>query len=97
MKGTDKNPVRCVALVGTPGERVSCSIYESRSSTCREFDIFNEDGRVNEACTRARAMYGLSPIELGNELPNSIGNGSLVSSEIIGIHNDALTPDTTHL
>lgn len=64
MKGTEKSPVRCVALVGTPGERVSCSIYENRSSTCREFDILNEDGSLNEACTRARAINGLGPINL---------------------------------
>lgn len=62
MKGTEKAPARCIALVGTPGEHVSCSIYEDRSSTCREFDIFNEDGTANEACTRARAVYGLPPI-----------------------------------
>ncbi len=62
MKGTEKNPVHCTALVGTPGERVSCNIYENRSSTCREFDIFNEDGSVNEACVRARAFYGLAPV-----------------------------------
>ena len=66
MKGTDKNPVHCVALVGTPGKRVSCNIYENRSSTCREFDIFNEDGSVNEACTRARAIYGLPPLDTYN-------------------------------
>lgn len=96
MKGTDKKPVHCVALVGTPGERVSCSIYKNRSSTCREFDILNADGSVNEACTRARAMYGLSPIGLGHELLNPMGNDSLVSSGIIGIHNDALMPGTTH-
>lgn len=62
MKGTETNPVHCTALVGTPGKRVSCNIYESRSSTCREFDIFNEDGSVNEACTKARAIYGLPPV-----------------------------------
>ncbi|WP_082191431.1 YkgJ family cysteine cluster protein [Cellvibrio sp. pealriver] len=62
MKGTEKSPVHCAALVGMPGERVSCSIYENRSSTCREFDIWNEDGTVNEACTRAREIYGLIPI-----------------------------------
>lgn len=62
MKGTEKNPVRCVALVGTPGEHVCCNIYEQRSSTCREFDMFNTDGSINEACTHARAVYGLPPV-----------------------------------
>ncbi|WP_084618137.1 YkgJ family cysteine cluster protein [Cellvibrio sp. OA-2007] len=68
MKGTEKNPVKCVALVGTPGEHVSCSIYEQRSSTCREFDMWNADGSVNEACTRARAVYGLPPVDTQLEL-----------------------------
>ena len=62
MKGTEKNPARCVALGGTPGERVSCGIYENRSSTCREFDIYNEDGTLNEACVKARAVYSSMPI-----------------------------------
>ena len=69
MKGTEKHPVRCVALVGTPGEQVSCSIYNHRSSTCREFDIWNEDGSVNEACTKARAIYGLAPITTPLQMP----------------------------
>ena len=64
MKGTEKNPVRCIALVGTPGEHVSCNIYEQRSSTCRDFDIWNDDGSINETCTRARAVYRLPPIVL---------------------------------
>ncbi|QEY15250.1 YkgJ family cysteine cluster protein [Cellvibrio sp. KY-GH-1] len=62
MKGTEKSPVHCVALIGTRGERVSCSIYENRSSTCREFDMFNEDGNENEACSRVQAIYGLETL-----------------------------------
>ncbi len=64
MKGTEKNPARCVALVGVPGERVSCSIYENRSSTCRGFDIYNEDGSVNEGCSKARQLIGLPPVQI---------------------------------
>ncbi len=37
MNGTDKHPVRCVALQGEVGQQVSCTIYDKRSSTCREF------------------------------------------------------------
>src|SRR5690606_24296150 len=66
MKGTEKNPARCIALVGTPGERVGCSIYEGRSSTCRDFDIYNEDGSSNEACVKARSAFGLPPIQINN-------------------------------
>ncbi len=29
--------------------------------------MFNEDGSVNEACTRARAIYGLPAIEITAE------------------------------
>lgn len=29
--------------------------------------MFNEDGSVNEACTRARAIYGLQAIEITTE------------------------------
>ncbi len=55
-------PDELTLQVTPPGERVSCNIYANRSSTCREFDILNEDGSVNEACTRARAIYGLPPV-----------------------------------
>ncbi len=71
MKGTQSNPPRCVALVGEVGTRVSCSIYENRSSTCREFDILNEDGSANEACTRARALHGLPPVSFDNDREDS--------------------------
>lgn len=56
MKGTEKQPVKCVALEGQVGHSVSCSIYSLRSSTCREF----EAGTVD--CDRARAHYGLAPL-----------------------------------
>ncbi|QEY13241.1 YkgJ family cysteine cluster protein [Cellvibrio sp. KY-YJ-3] len=62
MKGTETNPARCTALTGDVGSAVSCSIYENRSSTCREFNILDEEGKPNEACTRARARHGLPPV-----------------------------------
>lgn len=55
MKGTASNPVRCVALVGEVGKRVSCSIYPQRPSPCREFDVLEEDGAANLRCTELRA------------------------------------------
>ncbi|AQT59583.1 zinc/iron-chelating domain-containing protein [Cellvibrio sp. PSBB023] len=64
MKGTETHPVHCTALEGVVGSQVSCSIYENRPSTCREFDILDEQGQLNEACTRARAHYGLPPVLL---------------------------------
>jgi len=62
MSGTNQKQSRCVALVGTPGENASCSIYAQRPSPCREFQMSGEAGQVNEACDRARARYGLAPL-----------------------------------
>ena len=56
MKGTDKATPRCVALAGNVGSQVSCTIYEQRSSTCREF------AEGTDACNRARKKYGLPEI-----------------------------------
>jgi uncharacterized protein len=56
MKGTNTKPLRCVALTGKIGQSVSCSIYEQRSSTCRELEA------SSEGCNKARAIYGLAPI-----------------------------------
>ncbi|ECP4894548.1 YkgJ family cysteine cluster protein, partial [Salmonella enterica subsp. enterica serovar Enteritidis] len=53
MAGTNQKQPHCKALIGTPGENVSCAIYENRPSTCREFSISGEGGEVNEACNRA--------------------------------------------
>jgi Fe-S-cluster containining protein len=57
MKGTELKPVHCVALKGEVGSEVSCSIYEQRSSTCREFEA------GSEACHRARSMHGLPELD----------------------------------
>lgn len=56
MLGTDAASPRCVALSGTPGESVACSIYGSRPSPCREFDT------SHAACARARQRIGLPPL-----------------------------------
>ncbi|MGZ8271281.1 MAG: YkgJ family cysteine cluster protein [Methylophilus sp.] len=57
MKGTEKEPTRCVKLEGEIGDRVGCTIYEQRSSTCREF------AEGSEGCNRARKKYGLPEIQ----------------------------------
>ncbi|ENO0518463.1 YkgJ family cysteine cluster protein [Escherichia albertii] len=62
MAGTNQKSCRCIALKGTPGESVSCSIYANRPSTCREFGVSGEAGEINEASNRARAHYGLPPL-----------------------------------
>ena len=64
MRGTNRKNPRCVALDGEVGSAVSCSIYAQRSSTCREFDILDEHGDINEACSRARVKHGLPPLTL---------------------------------
>ena len=56
MKGTEKNPVRCVALEGEVGKSVGCKVYPLRSSTCRAFEAGSEE------CNRARVKHSLSPI-----------------------------------
>lgn len=54
MKGTNQPAPRCVALAGEIGSEVGCTIYENRSSTCREF----EAGTVD--CLKARLRHGIS-------------------------------------
>lgn len=63
MKVDDRESWRCVALEGKVGEGVSCSIYPLRSTTCREFDAYDADGKPQEACNKARARHGLLPLE----------------------------------
>ena len=53
MQGTAQRPVRCVALQGTVGERVACTIYAQRASTCRS--VQPGDGQ----CLKARQAHGL--------------------------------------
>jgi uncharacterized protein len=56
MRGTDRHPSHCIALAGKVGEEVSCSIYEQRSSTCKEVMAGDEQ------CNKARQAYNLNPI-----------------------------------
>lgn len=68
MRGTDQPNPRCVALEGTIGESVNCTIYEQRPSPCREFGVDWVDGVLVyvpedlERCTKARAAKGLPPL-----------------------------------
>lgn len=54
MLGTVTPTPRCVALNGDIGKSVGCTIYEKRSSTCREFTMGTAE------CLKARAAHGLS-------------------------------------
>lgn len=62
MSGTSGKTVRCSALQGEVGQTVCCSIYEDRSSTCREFEYSWEKGVHQPDCDKARAAYGLPPL-----------------------------------
>ena len=53
---------RCVALKGEVGKESLCSIYEKRSSSCRDFIASFENGEHNELCDRARAKFNLPPL-----------------------------------
>jgi len=60
MSGTQSSPPRCVALSGKVGVQVACTIYENRPSPCREFDIFELDGTLNQRCNKLRESLKLS-------------------------------------
>ncbi len=62
MQGTETGG-RCVALLGTPGENISCAIYSNRPTPCREFPVFMEDGNPNPKCNELRAKAGIPLIK----------------------------------
>jgi Fe-S-cluster containining protein len=63
MLGTDCKPTRCISLEGTVGSTVQCSIYQQRSSTCREFEASWANGEANVDCDAARAAFGLPALQ----------------------------------
>ena len=69
MRGTTGSKPRCAALVGEIGTAVSCGIHPLRSSVCRAFKAAWEDGEPNPDCDRARAKYGLPPLQPGWHQP----------------------------
>jgi len=62
MRGTDHQPPRCAALVGTVGVKVHCGIHGERPSPCREFGVRAPQGIGDEACDAARRRKNLPPI-----------------------------------
>ncbi|WP_348673567.1 YkgJ family cysteine cluster protein [uncultured Abyssibacter sp.] len=62
MLGTDQPKPRCIALQGTVGERVYCSIHPLRASVCRDYVPSFEDGQHHARCDEARAVHGLPPL-----------------------------------
>lgn len=62
MRGTEHKPTRCVALLGEVGDGVRCTLYEQRSSPCREFEASWANGEHNPRCDDARRAHGLPPL-----------------------------------
>ena len=62
MKGTEKIPPRCIALKGEIGVNVYCDIYESRSTSCREFEPSWQNDQPSSRCDKARIAWGLEPL-----------------------------------
>jgi hypothetical protein len=62
MKFNNPKSQRCVALKGSIGKNVGCSIYDNRPSPCRNFKASFEDGTQNPRCDEARAVMGLQPL-----------------------------------
>lgn len=56
MKGTNQKNPRCVMLAGEIGKEVSCTMYEQRSSSCKE--VMPAD----EQCNKARGAHGMIPL-----------------------------------
>jgi len=59
MKGTHGFFKRCAALQGSVGRCVTCAIYSSRPSTCRNFLPGWDVHYQNDACNQARSAFGL--------------------------------------
>ena len=62
MRGTWARQPRCVALEGTIGDAVRCTIYDARPSPCRELRMSWEDGTHSPQCDKARLRHGLPPL-----------------------------------
>ncbi|MBN1360849.1 MAG: YkgJ family cysteine cluster protein [Sedimentisphaerales bacterium] len=71
MRATSRKDPRCIALLGTIGQAVRCSIYELRSSVCRDFPVSWEQGIHNERCDQARLAWGLPPVVRPADLPDA--------------------------
>lgn len=100
MQGTQgKNP-RCVALVGTVGEQVLCTLYDRRSTTCRNFVPSSEAAVGNipgltagsalghSDCDRARAHYGLPLLVPAVQAPPE--------GELVFLSESAVAPEVIH-
>lgn len=67
MKGTETGG-RCISLQGEIGKNISCGIYHNRSSSCRAFPVWLDDGQPNPKCQELRFNNGLKPLKSLSEL-----------------------------
>ncbi len=56
MQGTNQKQPRCIALDGVVGQQVSCTMYEQRSSSCKEVQA------GDAKCAKARQAHNLIPL-----------------------------------
>lgn len=61
MKGSEHGG-RCISLEGEIGKNISCNIYENRSSSCRKFHVWDEQGNPNPKCQDLRKKAGLTEL-----------------------------------
>lgn len=59
MQGTEQGNSKCIALTGTIGQEVGCSIYDKRPSPCKEFNVWDINGVPNPKCQELRAKINL--------------------------------------
>ncbi|MGP8153500.1 MAG: YkgJ family cysteine cluster protein [Smithella sp.] len=62
MRKTSSHDQRCIALHGTPSNRVKCTIYERRPTVCRDFEPSWKAEVHNSRCDKARSVFGLKPL-----------------------------------
>jgi uncharacterized protein len=68
MIGTEGSTPRCIALLGDVGRSVRCSIYDRRSSVCRDFERSWQNRTPNPRCDKARLAWGMQPLRPNIEL-----------------------------
>ncbi|MEW6166020.1 MAG: YkgJ family cysteine cluster protein [Pseudomonadota bacterium] len=62
MREHPELPGRCIALAGTIGHEVRCTIYANRPVACSEFAPLSALGMGDAACDDARRRQGLPPL-----------------------------------
>jgi hypothetical protein len=62
MREHPDHPGRCIALEGSVGHYVGCTIYAQRPAACREFAPLSVIGIGDEACNEARRRQGLQSL-----------------------------------